>query len=267
VDPLALASRYFDAWRRRDPDAIAAAFAADGTYWDPGGDQSASSIAAHARRLFERFPDLAFEPRGATGQDDGAVVGRWTMRRGVGDRVVRGADFLTLVGDRVAAVERYFDRGSLATLGGATEVGTCVRVRSGRTGLPGAFGITWQEAPTEEGREEVRVESERILAELPDTPGFIGGISATIGDRFLTVTAWDEPNAPFALIRGGSHRMAAVQFFGPRVYSAGWTGVWTPTRLHPLWVRCPACRKMVDHAQSRGRCGCGGTLPSAPAYW
>ena len=267
MDPLAIATRYFEAWRLRDPDAIAAAFAAGGTFWDPGGDQSAATIAAHARRLFERFPDLAFEPLGATRQDDGGVVGRWTMRRGAGDRVVRGADFLTVADDRIAAVERYFDRESLTTSDGAKQAGTCVRVGSDRSGLPGAFGITWQEAATEADREVLRGESERIIEELPGTPGFIGGIAATVGDRFLTVTAWEEPNAPFALIRSGSHRMAAVGFFGPRVYSAGWTGVWTPVRLHPLWVRCPACRKMVDHAQSRGRCPCGEELPAAPAYW
>ena len=109
--------------------------------------------------------------------------------------------------------------------------------------------------------------SERILGELPDTPGFIGGIAANVGDRFLTVTAWEDSDAPFALIRAGSHRFAAVQFFGPDVYSAGWTGVWTPARLHALWVRCPACRKMVDHARARGQCDCGAALPAAPAYW
>jgi hypothetical protein len=188
------------------------------------------------------------------------------MRPGGGDRGVAGVDLLTVVDDRVASVERYFDRWSLAAASGA-EVGTCVRVGSDRRGRPGAFGITWQEAPTDDGHRSMRGRTERILAELPDTPGFIGGLAATIGDRFLTVTAWEHPNAPFALIRGGSHRMAAVQFFGPHVFSAGWTGVWTPERLHPLWVRCPACREMVDHARSGGRCGCGASLPPAPAYW
>ena len=267
MDPVALASRYLDAWRRRDPDGIAAAFAPGGTFLDPDGELSAGTVAAHARSLFARFPDLLFEPRAPTRQDDGGVLARWTMRRDGGDRVVRGADCLTVGDAGIGAVERYFDRQSLNGLAGLGEVGSCVRVGSERRGRPAAMGITWQEAASPADRPALRAESERILSELPDTPGFIGGISATFGNRFLTATAWEHPNAPFALIRGGSHRMAAVSFFGPEVYSAGWTGVWTPERLQPLRVRCQSCRKMVDHAQSVGRCGCGAALPAAPAYW
>ena len=33
--PSVVADRYFDAWNRRDPDAIAAVFADGGTYTDP----------------------------------------------------------------------------------------------------------------------------------------------------------------------------------------------------------------------------------------
>jgi hypothetical protein len=113
----------------------------------------------------------------------------------------------------------------------------------------------------------MRAETERILAELPGTPGFIGGIAASVGDRFLTATAWEHPNATFALTRGASHRRAALEFFGPRLCSAGWTGVWSPQRLQPLRVRCQACRRMRDHAQKGGRCDCGAALPEAPPYW
>jgi ketosteroid isomerase-like protein len=265
VDPLALATRYFEAWGRRDPDAIAAVFAADGTFRDPDGERSAATVGHHARRLFERFPDLTFELHGASPLGDGSVVGRWQMRVGVGDRLVRGADFLTVADDRVGAVERYFDREALATPDAGVAVGTCLRVGSERRSRPGAFGITWQEAPAESDRDVVRRISDRIVRELPSIPGFIGGIAATVGDRFLTVTAWEDPDDPFELIRSGSHRMAAVQFFGSDLYSAGWTGVWNPTRLNARWVRCPACHQMANDA--RRPCACGAPLPDPPPYW
>jgi ketosteroid isomerase-like protein len=249
MDPLAIASRYFDAWSSRDPDAIAALLA-------PG-----AAVVAQARELFERHPELSFELRGPLSDSNGVVAGRWSMQ--LGDRATRGADFLTVVDGRITSVERYVDPHASQSPGD----GTVVRVGSGSRARPGAFGITWQEAPGEAGHAAVRGISDRILAELPDTPGFIGGIAATVGDRFLTVTAWERPNDPFALIRDGTHRMAAVQFFGPDLYSAGWTGVWVPERLHTLWVRCPACRKMADATRPGRACACGAVLPEAPAYW
>jgi ketosteroid isomerase-like protein len=261
MEPLDLATRYFDAWAHRDADGVAALFASGATFADPSGDRPASAVAAHARQLFERFPDLSFELRGAGAIGDGVVAGRWSM--GLGEREARGADFVTVADGRIASVERHFDPRAFS----APNEGAVVRVGSGRRARPGAFGITWQEAPGEAGHAVVRGISDRILGELPDTPGFIGGIAATVGDRFLTVTAWEQPNDPFALIRDGAHRMAAVQFFGPDLYSAGWTGVWVPERLHTLWVRCPSCRKMADAARATGTCGCGAALPEPPAYW
>jgi ketosteroid isomerase-like protein len=261
MDALALAAGYFDAWSRRDPDGIAGCFAPDATFADPAGDLPASAVAAHAGQLFARFPSLSFALRGPLAESAGVVAGRWAMH--LDDREIRGADFVTVADGRVTAVERHYDPTALQP----ENRGTVTRVVSGSRARPGAFGITWQEAPGAAGHRVVRAISDRILAELPDTPGFIGGIAATVGDRFLTVSAWERPNDPFALIRDGAHRMAAVQFFGPDLYSAGWTGVWVPERLHNLWVRCPACGKMADAARPTGACNCGAALPEAPAYW
>jgi hypothetical protein len=249
MDALSIATRYFDAWSRRDADGIAALLAPE------------APLTAHARELFARHPELSFELRGPLAESGGVVAGRWSMH--FGDRQTLGADFVTVIDGRIASIERYVDPEAPK----APNEGTVVRVNSGSKSRPGAFGITWQEAPGEAGHQAVRGISDRILAELPDTPGFIGGIAATIGDRFLTVSAWERPNDPFALIRDGTHRMAAVQFFGPDLYSAGWTGVWVPERLHTLWVRCPACRKMADATRPSGTCGCGAALPEAAAYW
>ncbi len=266
MDASAAATRYFDAWRARDPNAIGDLLAADTPTAD-GGGRPARALVAQARTLFERFPELAFELRGAPQVGDGTAAGRWTMR--VGERSVQGADFLTIVGGRITEVERYADHDPLAALDPLLEPGTVVHVGSGRRARPGAFGITWQAAPTEEKRALLRGFTERILRELPDTPGFIGGISAQIGDRSLTVTAWEDPNDPFELIRAKdhTHRVAAAWFFGPDVCTAGWTGVWKPERLNSLWVRCTSCRQLVGSGRANGRCDCGAPLPEPPPYW
>jgi len=267
---LDVARRYFEAWQRRDPEGIAAAFAPEGTFWDADGERACTAVAGEARRLFEALPDLTFELRGACQESDDGVVLRWTMRSIRGGQVVRGADFVTVAGDRIAAVERYADREAVRAARadrGDVLTGTVVRVGSERRSIPGAFGITWQETTTDAGRRVARDASERIVRELPGTAGFIGGVVATVGDRFLTVTAWEEPNNPYALIREGAHRTAAGQFFAPRLYSAGWTGVWRPERLNALWLSCASCGAMASHTRSGGSCACGAALPAAPAYW
>ena len=63
METLEVAARYFDAWNRRDPEGIAAAFVPDGTYTDPTLPQELgpAGTAEYARGLFTGFPDLAFE--------------------------------------------------------------------------------------------------------------------------------------------------------------------------------------------------------------
>jgi len=97
LDSPSLVARYFGAWNARDPDAVAAAFAAGGTYTDPtvtGPPLTGTAIAEHARALLTAFPDLSFEVLGgqpAGGQPTGTVVAQWLMRaptpaRGTGSR-------------------------------------------------------------------------------------------------------------------------------------------------------------------------------------
>src|SRR5262249_56106866 len=135
-----------------------------------GGGGSGGGVGAGGGGLLGGFRGLLLGPGAPTRQDDGGVLARWTMRRG--DRAVPGADCLTVADTGIAAVERYFDRESLNALAGLGEVGSCVRVGSERRGRPAAMGITWQEAASPADRSALRAESERILAELPNTPGF-----------------------------------------------------------------------------------------------
>src|SRR5438067_1347599 len=80
--PLAAAQRYFEAWNRRDPDAIVAVFAEGGTYSDPtsGGELTGPAIGAYAAGLFAAFPDLSFDLISVAATSDRDVVGEWVMR-------------------------------------------------------------------------------------------------------------------------------------------------------------------------------------------
>ena len=59
---LDVAQQYFDAWNRRDPAAVLATMAEDGTYSDPGtgGPIRGQAFAAYMQGLFAAFPDVSF---------------------------------------------------------------------------------------------------------------------------------------------------------------------------------------------------------------
>lgn len=82
MNAIELAQRYFDAWNHRDPTAIAACFAPDGTYTDPtaGAGLGPQATAAYAAGLFAGFPDLTFDLEALHQIEERTVVGRWLMR-------------------------------------------------------------------------------------------------------------------------------------------------------------------------------------------
>jgi steroid delta-isomerase-like uncharacterized protein len=126
MEPLEVAHRYFDAWNRRDPDAVQDAFVTGGTYTDPasGGALSGPAIRAYAEGLFAGFPDVVLEPVSAGTTGEGIVAVEWVMRGthtgpfgplpATGRSVtLPGADFIDVDGDRIRAVRGYFDQRSL----------------------------------------------------------------------------------------------------------------------------------------------------------
>ena len=58
MDATDVAQRYFDAWNRRDPEAIVATFAEGGTYTDPNIPEGlgGQAIGEYAAGLFTAFP-------------------------------------------------------------------------------------------------------------------------------------------------------------------------------------------------------------------
>ena len=123
MDATDVAKRYFDAWNRRDPEAIVATFAEGGTYTDPNVPEGlgGQAIGEYAAGLFTAFPDLSFDVVSQHTTGDGTVAARWLMRgtntgslRGnppTGATVaLPGADFIAVEGDKVRTVDGYFDR-------------------------------------------------------------------------------------------------------------------------------------------------------------
>ena len=288
MEALEVATRYFDAWNRRDPEAIAGILVPDGTYTDPTVPDGlgAAATGEYARGLFTGFPDLAFEIVSAAECGAGTVAAQWVMT-GTNDgsfqglppsgRAVRlpGADFIAIEDDRVRSVVGYFDtRVVPEQIGlqvivqpvavGPFSFGTSTYVsRSGAE--PGAVSLTVLEARSDEERQEVADRSRDTVLELLERPGFISWLGVRAGDRMFTITAWEDVDGP-AYVRGSpAHTAATERFFAsPGLARGGQTGVWSPHRLNGMWVRCEACDAMTQPSDGRCRCGAGVT---APRYW
>jgi steroid delta-isomerase-like uncharacterized protein len=289
MEPLEVAAGYFDAWNRRDPEAIAASFAPDGTYSDPGVPDGLGPAATghYAGGLFAAFSDLAFEVEWAgecggetvaaqwvmTGTNDGPFQGLPPSGRGVR---LPGADVIVVEGERVRSVTGYFDTAAVPrqlglqvvvqpTTIGPFSFGTGTYVqRSGAQ--PGAVSLTVLEARTAEEREEVADRSRDTALEMLAMPGFISWLGIVVGDRMYTVTAWEDADGPGRLRESPAHSAAMERFFAsPGIARGGQTGVWTAQRLNGMWTRCDACGEMRQAAD--GRCPACGAQVAPPAYW
>jgi steroid delta-isomerase-like uncharacterized protein len=285
---------YFTAWNARDPEAVAATLAADGTYTDPtvtGPPLAGAVLAGHARALFASFPDLSFEILSCqpVDGDPGTVLARWLMRgtntgpwngRPPTGRPValRGVDVFTVRAGKIGSVEAYFDRQAMAeqlgfqvrplpAVAGPFQFGYAARVSAGSSEIPGAVSLTWIDARSEEEAEEIRLRVAAMVPELAQEPGFISFTGMEIGRRQYTITAWENVNAVRAVMRNRTHQAAVARFLTEDFGAAASTGVWILHHLHPVWVRCPACASMTDRAQADGVCACGEPLPQAPASW
>jgi|KBSMisStaDraftv2_1062788.scaffolds.fasta_scaffold06134_2 steroid delta-isomerase-like uncharacterized protein len=289
MNPLEIANQYFDAWNRRDAAAIVATFADGGTYSDPtSGTLTGSAIGSYASQLWTTFPDLRFEIVSAGQTAPDAVAAQWVMRgtdtggfAGLPPTglsvTLPGADFLTVSSGKVRSVQGYFDsRGVPDQLGlqivvqprraGPFTFGTAIAVQSGKESKPGAFSITELKAAPGEA-EKVSEYSRQIGIELGDIPGFIGWVGLTIGDRMMTVTAWEDISSIDKLRGEGSHKQALDAFMQGKIGDGGYTSVWAPSRINPQRVRCPNCRMMTAYEKTQGQCACGTTLPRPRPYW
>jgi steroid delta-isomerase-like uncharacterized protein len=291
ISALDVAQRYFDAWNRRDASAVLETMGPGGTYSDPqtGGPLSGEPFRDYMNRLFGGFPDVSFELASAGLLAPDFVAAQWIMRgTNTGPMmglpptgkpvVVHGADFIRVADGKIGSVEGYFDSRAIPDqLGlqvlvqpkaiGPFTFGRSVRVSGGSTVKPGAFSVTALRARDAADEAAVSERTRQIATELLSAKGFISLVTAVVGDRMLTISAWDHPDDPRQLMKGGQHAEAMKAFFGKELGSGGFTAVFVPDRINTMWVRCDACQKMVDAAASQGTCGCGAALPSPMAYW
>ena len=283
------ARAYLDAWNARDARAIVATFAEGGTYEDPttSGPIPGAAIGEYASVLWRAFPDLSFDivHVAAAGQD--RVVAEWSMMGTHGGSFmglppsgkkvcVPGVDVMTVTPGGILSVRGYFDSRAIPDqLGlqvivqphtiGPFHLGMSAAVQSGKRTRPGAFSITQIVNVSQAEIVRTRDFSGAVMIEMAKLKGFIGVVTARLGDRGLTLSAWEHPEDPAQLLKSPAHVDAMRAFFaefGGSVY----TSVWIPERINPVWIACHACRKVVDYEKSAGVCACGAPLPDTPPY-
>ena len=282
------ARQYFDAWNARDADAIVRTFADGGTYCDPTTDAiSGDAIGENARRLWSAFPDLAFDIVSMAESGVGRVMAEWVMKgtnRGAFQGlpptgrsiVLPGVDVIEIGADGIRRVTGYFDTRAIPVqLGlqvlvqpftvGPFAFGNSTAVQSGKKTKPGAFAITtiWN---SDTQTEDIRGLTRSTAGEMLKMEGFIGVSFFRIGDRAVTISAWEKPEHVRQLRRDASHAEAMRRFW-TELGDSAFTSVWIPDHINPLWVRCRVCRKMSAHEKAAGVCSCGEPLPEAPAYF
>jgi len=285
---LDVARQYLDAWNARDAEAIVGTFADAGTYCDPTtGEIAGDAIGANAERLWSAFPDLSFGVVSIAEAGAGKVVAEWIMKgtntgpfQGLpaSGRTISlpGIDVFEIGEDGIHAVKGYFDTRVIPDqLGlqvlvqpfhvGPFSFGNSTSVQSGKKTKPGAFAITtiWNaDAQTD----EIRALTRDIATEMLRMEGFIGVSFFRIGNRGVTISAWEKPEQTKQLMRGGTHS-EAMRKFRDGLSEAVFSSVWVPGHINPLWVRCAACQKVNDYEKVSGVCSCGQPLPEAPSYF
>jgi steroid delta-isomerase-like uncharacterized protein len=291
MDPISVAQSYFDGWNRRDPAAVLATMAPAGTYSDPttGGPLGGDAFAGYMKGLFAAFPDVSFEVASVGLAAPDLVAAQWIMRgTNTGSMYglpptgkpidLKGADFIRVTGDKIRSIDGYFDSGEVPKqIGlqvivqpksvGPFQFGISSRVSIDSNIKPGAFSITAitpRDAAEENG---IREFSRQVAVEMLSMKGFLGWVGVTVGNRMLTISAWENASDPGQLMDRGKHPQAMNKFFAGELGSSAYTSVYSMDRVNTMWVRCPDCRAMADHASRKGVCVCGATLPAPMAYW
>jgi steroid delta-isomerase-like uncharacterized protein len=289
--------RYVESWNEHDPAKVAATLGPGGTYSDPTATNSpleGPALEEHLRKLFDAFPDLSLEVAVDLPASDAAVswlmrgthTGRWNEMPPLGGVLdLRGVDLLKIENGEIRAVERHFDRQTMAQqLGfevvvqpapdGVWQLGYSWRATSGSTAAPGAISITWTEARSREEAEELEAVGGLFGAELTEAPGFISVITGGIGTRLFTVAAWESAEAIPPAMRNKLHTGGVKRFHTEDFLGSFGFGVFTTHRAGPVLVRCTSCAALTGRyglAGSRdgldGNCSCGQPLPKTPQSW
>lgn len=284
-DPVALARRYFDAWRRRDAAAVLATLAPGGTYEDPltGGPISGPAFAGYMQGLWSAFPDLDFTLGDVARAGDDRVLGAWRMHghnhgsfNGLpptGRRVeLPGVDLIQAGADGLRSVSGCFDSAAVPRQLGLDVVvqpreigpfafGVSTVVRRPQAVAPAVLAYTELIAAGDEQVQPIRDLSRQTVMEQLGNAAFLGFTSSVAGRRLTTVSAWASHEALSAAMRGGTHAQAMQRFFRDGIAEGGHTAVYVPLRQGPAWRRCGECGAMSRLDAAEGPCtACGAPL-------
>lgn len=290
MNPLEVVQPYFDAWNRRDAEAIIASLTLDGLYADPLVPQGVSgpALVGYVQGLWTAFPDLHFELTSASALDDNHVAAQWIMLgtntgpfnglppTGKSVRVL-GADFIEVADGKVKHVQGYFESGEVPRqLGlqivvqpecvGPFEFGTSVRVASGKPTKPGEIVITALEARTPEDGAKVREMSRATAQEMLKMKGFISVVLATIGRRMITISAWENPDDARQLMQGGTHQQASKQYYS-RPLARGGAMMWLKSERVLSTAYDAQADRMLRDSDGDGISDAGEPMTGAPAWW
>ena len=122
---------------------------------------------------------------------------------------VSGADFIRVAGGKIQTVDGYFDSRAVPDqLGlqvlvqpkeiGPFAFGNSTRVWGGKNVKPGAFSMTVLEARSPEEIQAVQRQSQGIVQEMLAMNGFLGFVGVTVGNRMMTISAWETRQGPAA---------------------------------------------------------------------
>lgn len=125
-DPVALTTRYLNAWQEHDGAALLASMAPGGTYSDPMTPEplQGEALRGYFGVLLEGIPDFRFETPGVSRIDERTALIAWTLvghHTGTFNGIppsgravsVPGVDIVTVSEAGVARVVGYFDSGTL----------------------------------------------------------------------------------------------------------------------------------------------------------
>jgi steroid delta-isomerase-like uncharacterized protein len=291
----AAVKRYFDSWNTREPARVVSALAHRGTYTDPtvmSPPLSELALEGHLRNFIDAVPDVSLEVADAPvieSQVSSRVAVSWVMRGTHSGRLngmpplggslsLRGVDLITIEHGQIRAVERHFDRQTMAEqLGFQTivqpasddvwQLGYSWRASSGSTAAPGAISITWTEVRSPEEAEQLEEVGSQFGAELTQVPGFISVVTGGVGSRLFTVAAWENADAIPLAMRNKLHTGGVKRFYTDDFLGSFGSGVFSVQHLGPVLVRCTSCARVIDLDGFLGDCSCGHPLPEPPQRW
>jgi heme-degrading monooxygenase HmoA len=287
-EAITVIDKFYEAWNRHDPAAVAAPFGATGAYADPltRVDLCGDNLTDHVHSVLDVIRDLRIVVNRTISDEDTAAVvwtidGTWDGKLGpltVAETPVRfeGTDVFDFERGRLRRVRRSFDQLAVAdTLrlqtivepysDGAITFGHSIRTWVSKA-KPGALGMTWLLARDETEKLAIRARARDIIKHFRDVPGFIGIVTGFAGLHGFTLTAWETEDALRAATHSGAHSEAMHAFRQDGLSGGVFTSVWEPIRLNRMWIRCPLGHPN-DATRADGKCEvCSEPLPSPEPY-